>query len=79
MAPLPPVRRFADVVRATVKTMELAGFGGNDLIARALARTGWRLSARMGGGFAESGGHFPRLPRFPDSERRLPVLLRKAV
>jgi DNA-binding XRE family transcriptional regulator len=24
----PPVRRFADVVRAVVKTMELAGFGG---------------------------------------------------
>jgi DNA-binding XRE family transcriptional regulator len=27
VAPVPPVRRFADVVRATVKTMELAGFG----------------------------------------------------
>ena len=36
----PPVRRFADVVRAVVKTMELAGFGGNDLIARTLARAG---------------------------------------
>ena len=33
----PPVRRFADMVRAVVKTMELAGFGGNDLIARTLA------------------------------------------
>jgi hypothetical protein len=49
IAPNPPVRRFADVVRAVVKTMELAGFGGNDLIARTLARAGWKLSARTVG------------------------------
>ncbi|HEX7551730.1 MAG TPA: DDE-type integrase/transposase/recombinase, partial [Candidatus Methylomirabilis sp.] len=49
VAPNPPVRRFADVVRAVVKTMELAGFGGNDLIARTLARAGWKLSARTVG------------------------------
>jgi len=49
VAPDPPVRRFADVVRAVVKTMELAGFGGNDLIARTLARAGWKLSARTVG------------------------------
>ena len=46
VAPNPPVRRLADVVRAMVKTMELAGFGGNDLIARTLARAGWKLSVR---------------------------------
>ena len=45
----PPVRRFADVVRAVIKTMELAGFGGNDLIARTLARAGWKVSARTVG------------------------------
>jgi len=49
VAPNPPVRRFADAVRAVVKTMELAGFGGNDLIARTLARAGWKLSARTVG------------------------------
>jgi len=49
VAPNPPVRRFADVVRALVKMMELAGFGGNDLIARTLARAGWKLSARTVG------------------------------
>jgi transposase InsO family protein len=49
VAPNPPVRRFADVVRALVKTMELAGFGGNDLIARTLARAGWKLSSRTVG------------------------------
>ena len=40
VSPNPPVRRFVDVVRALAKTMELAGFGGNDLIARTLARAG---------------------------------------
>jgi hypothetical protein len=40
VTPNPPVRRFAGVVRAVVKTMELASFGGNDLIARTLARAG---------------------------------------
>jgi transposase InsO family protein len=49
VAPNPPVRRFADVVRAVVKTMELSGFGGNDLIARTLARAGWKLSSRTVG------------------------------
>jgi transposase InsO family protein len=49
VAPDLPVRRFADVVRALVKTMELAGFGGNDLIARTLARAGWKLSSRTVG------------------------------
>ena len=49
VAPNPPVRRFADVFRALVKMMELAGFGGNDLIARTLARAGWRLSTRTVG------------------------------
>ncbi|MDL2717978.1 MAG: hypothetical protein PT977_09505, partial [Acidobacteriota bacterium] len=47
--PNPPVRRFSDVVRAVVKAMELAGFGGNDLIARTLAHAGWKLSARTVG------------------------------
>ncbi len=49
VTPNPPVRRFADVVRAVVKTMELAGFGGNDLIALTLARAGLKLSARTVG------------------------------
>jgi DNA-binding XRE family transcriptional regulator len=67
VSPNPPVRRFADVVRAVVKTMELAGFGGNDLIARTLARAGWKLSSRRLDGFAGSDGHLPHFLR------RLPV------
>ena len=76
VAPLPPVSRFADVVRATVKTMELAGFGGNDLIARALARTGWRLSARMGGRIRRERWPFPpppSVPRFRAAPARPPT------
>jgi hypothetical protein len=62
IAPNPPVRRFADVVRAVVKTMELAGFGGNDLIARTLARAGWKLSARTVGRVRRERWPLPRVP-----------------
>ncbi len=57
----PPVRRFADVVRAVVKTMELAGFGGNDLIARTLARAGWKPSARTVGRIRQERWPVPRV------------------
>jgi transposase InsO family protein len=62
VAPSPPVRRFADVVRALVKTMELAGFGGDDLIARTLARAGWKLSARTVGRIRKERRPSPRMP-----------------
>lgn len=42
----PPVRRFADVVRATVALMARCGFGGEDTISLVLARAGWRVSPR---------------------------------
>ncbi len=42
--PHPPVRRFADCVRHLIQLMDRAGVGGNALIARTLARVGWRLS-----------------------------------
>ncbi len=47
--PAPPVRRFADVVRHLVHAMALLGFGGNDSIARTLARAGWKISSRTVG------------------------------
>ena len=62
VAPNPPVQRFADVVRALVKTMELAGFGGNDLIARTLARAGWKLSARTVGRIRKERWPVPQVP-----------------
>src|SRR5450756_3058282 len=62
VAPNPPVRRSADVVRAVVKTMELAGFGGNDLIARTLARAGWKLSARTVGRIRRERWPVSRVP-----------------
>ena len=66
----PPVRRFADVVRAVVKTMELAGFGGNDLIARTLVRAGWKLSARTVGRIRKQRWPPPRLPEAASSVPR---------
>jgi transposase InsO family protein/DNA-binding transcriptional regulator YiaG len=46
VAPSPPVRRYADVVRELVRSMALLGFGGSKTIAQTLARAGWRLSER---------------------------------
>jgi transposase InsO family protein len=73
IAPNPPVRRFADVVRAVVKAMELAGFGGNDLIARTLARAGWKLSARTVGRIRKE--RWPA-PRGPEVASRVPRAVR---
>ena len=73
VAPNPPVRRFADVVRTLVKMMELAGFGGNDLIARTLARAGWKLSARTVGRIRRE--HWPA-PRGPEAASTVPRAVR---
>jgi transposase InsO family protein len=73
VAPNPPVRRFADVVRAVVKTMELGGFGGNDLIARTLARAGWKLSARTVGRIRKE--RWP-LSRGPEAASTVPRAVR---
>jgi hypothetical protein len=42
--PQPPVRRYADVVRQMVHSMDLASFGGNRRIAQTLARAGWKIA-----------------------------------
>ena len=47
--PLPPVRRYADVVRQLVCSMALVGFGGHKRIAETLARAGWKISKRTVG------------------------------
>jgi hypothetical protein len=44
--PIPPITRFADVSRSLVQAMLRLGFGGEDLVARVLARAGWKVSAR---------------------------------
>ena len=73
ISPNPPIRRFADVVRAVVKTMELAGFGGNDLIARTLARAGWKLSSRTVGRIRRE--HWPSPPP-PEEASTIPRAVR---
>jgi transposase InsO family protein len=44
--PIPPVRRFADTVRAAVDLLARSGFGGQDAIVLSLAAAGWKVSAR---------------------------------
>jgi putative transposase len=58
------------VVRAVVKTMEMAGVGRNDLIARTLARSGWKLSARTVGRVRRERWPRPRAPELSSPSGR---------
>jgi transposase InsO family protein len=60
--PVPPVRRAADVVRATAQLMTRMGFGGIDLCSRVLARAGWRVSARSIGRYRRERATPPSTP-----------------
>jgi transposase InsO family protein len=44
LKPTPPLRRYADVVRHTVQTMDRLGFTGAGKVASTLSRAGWRLA-----------------------------------
>jgi transposase InsO family protein len=46
LKPVPPIRRYADLVRHLVQTMILAGFPGDRSVALHLSRAGWKLSRR---------------------------------
>ncbi len=46
VSPIPPITRLADVGRRLVQSMLRLGFGGEDLVAQALTRAGWKVSAR---------------------------------
>ena len=46
LKPVPPVRRFADVVRHVVQGLTVAGLPGDRSVALHLARAGWTLSRR---------------------------------
>ena len=42
--PVPPVRRYADVVHHMVRWMDFMGFGSDRTIADTLARAGWKIA-----------------------------------
>ncbi len=46
LKPVPPIRRFADVVRHVVQGLTVAGLPGDRSVALHLARAGWILSRR---------------------------------
>jgi hypothetical protein len=77
VSPIPPVRRAADIVRATVQTMTRLGFGGQDLVARTLARAGWTVSARSGRpppqGARRPSAHTPGLGQQDRQARHRPL------
>ncbi len=58
LKPVPPVRRYNDAVHHLVQTLTELGFGGYDLVARHLARGGWRIAAST----VRRYGRGPRIP-----------------
>jgi len=53
LRPVPPLRRYANVVRSLARQMKAFGFGGNKLIAATLAQVGWKPSPRSIGRFCK--------------------------
>jgi hypothetical protein len=64
LKPVPPVRRYCDVVRHLVQTLALAGFPGDRSTASHIARAGLRLSRRTVGRIRKEQpiGPIPHLP-----------------
>jgi transposase InsO family protein len=73
--PVPPVRRFADTVRATVDLLARSGFGGQDAIALSLAAAGWKVSARSVGRIVARSPRPSSAPPVPSKPPR-PVVAR---
>ncbi len=75
--PTPPVRRLADVVRATIQAMMRVGFGGEDRIAQVLSRGGWDVSARSVRRIVQERHRpDPTVPPSPKGKRTTPVIAR---
>jgi DNA-binding transcriptional regulator YiaG len=75
--PTPPIRRAADVVRSLVQTMSRLGYGGQDLVARILARAGWLVSARSVGRYRRERPVRPSPPTpTPTPRKTRPVIAR---
>jgi transposase InsO family protein len=53
LKPVPPLRRYADVVRALARRMKDSGFGGAGQVAATLARLGWKISTTSAWRFAK--------------------------
>ncbi len=68
---MPPLRRAADIVRWTIQMMARVGLGGQDLLARTLARAGWAVSARAVGRYRKHKIVPP--PARPPTETRRPT------
>lgn len=66
LKPVPPVRRYSDVVRHLVQTMDRLGFTGSGTIAATLARAGWRLARET----VRRYRHSPPVAPPPDVGRR---------
>ncbi|MBK5257629.1 MAG: DDE-type integrase/transposase/recombinase [Vicinamibacteria bacterium] len=59
----PPIRRVADAAIRLAQTMAALGFGGDGLVARTIARAGWKVSATA---VARYRKHKPLPPASPN-------------
>jgi putative transposase len=74
LKPIPPLRRYADVVRALARRMKDSGFGGAGQVAATLARLGWKISATSAWRFAkERSLPPPQGPQTPTSKAQTSV------
>jgi hypothetical protein len=69
LKPVPPVRRYANVVRPLARQMKAFGFGGNRMIAATMAQVGWKPSPRSVGRFCKER---PRPTTPPPAPATLP-------
>jgi transposase InsO family protein len=76
LRPIPPLRRYADVVRALVQRMARLGFPSAEKIAATLARAGWRLSRETVRRYRHQPPVEPRTPRCTAQSLREPVQAR---
>jgi hypothetical protein len=72
ITPCPPLQRYPDVVRETVRVAERLGMGRAHLIAAHAARAGWKISKTYVESVLTSPTSDPP-PDLPDSSPRMPL------
>jgi transposase InsO family protein len=74
LSAVPPVVRLHDAARRLIQSMLQLGFGGEDMVARTLARAGWLVSARSLRRIGREGRIAPPPPTAPSGPSGSPVV-----
>ncbi|HET7293658.1 MAG TPA: DDE-type integrase/transposase/recombinase [Vicinamibacteria bacterium] len=73
LRPVPPLRRYADVVRSLVQRMDRLGFPSTGKIAATLARAGWRLARETVRRYRHEPPAGPRSPSARSRQTGAPI------